>query len=94
MGSFVARRMAERAPERIERLILVGSARTVRNDVISSVREAFDRLQDPIDADFSRDFQMSTVHQPVPADFIDRVIAESRKVPEAPQRFVSLLALR
>jgi pimeloyl-ACP methyl ester carboxylesterase len=81
MGSFVARRMAERAPDRIERLILVGSAPSVRNDVVDGIRQAFEALQDPIDPAFVREFQMSTVHQPVPEDFMDRAIAESRKVP-------------
>jgi pimeloyl-ACP methyl ester carboxylesterase len=81
MGSFVARRMAERAPDRIERLILVGSAPSVRNDAVGGMQQAFEALQDPIDPVFVREFQMSTVHQPVPEDFMERAIAESRKVP-------------
>ena len=42
---------------------------------------AIDALVDPVNVDFVREFQLSCVNQPVPADFMERVIAESRKVP-------------
>ena len=38
-------------------------------------------MKDPIPARFVRDFQLSTAHKPLPAEFLDRVVAESLKVP-------------
>jgi pimeloyl-ACP methyl ester carboxylesterase len=81
MGSFVARRIAERAPERISRLVLLGTALTARNAVIAELRAAAESLTDPVDEAFIREFQLSTIHRPVPPAFLQTVIAESRKVP-------------
>jgi len=81
MGSFVARRMAERAPTRVGRLIVVGSACTARTPALASLVDPVSALTDPVDENFVRDFQMSTVCRPVPAGFLHRVIADSRRVP-------------
>ena len=81
MGSFVARRAAERAPARITRLVLVGTALTARNAGIAALRASIDALRDPVDEAFIREFQGSTIARPVPPDFFDQVIRESRKVP-------------
>ncbi len=81
MGSFVARRVAERAPERIRKLVLLGTALTARNAVIAELLAAAESLTDPVDEAFIREFQLSTIHRPVPPAFLHRVIAESRKVP-------------
>jgi pimeloyl-ACP methyl ester carboxylesterase len=81
MGSFVARRMAERAPNRITRLVLIGTALTPRNAVIAELLRACATLADPVDDAFIREFQSSCIHRPVPPEFMERVIAESRKVP-------------
>ncbi|HUE86128.1 MAG TPA: alpha/beta hydrolase [Vicinamibacterales bacterium] len=81
MGSFVARRAAERAPERVSRLVLVGTALAARNAVVAELQAAVERLVDPVDESFIREFQLSTLHRPVPPEFLDHVIAESRKLP-------------
>lgn len=81
MGSFVARRLAERAPHRISRLVVTGTAMTPRNPVLAELRTALDALSDPVSDAFVREFQMSCIHRPVPAAFLARVIQESRKVP-------------
>jgi pimeloyl-ACP methyl ester carboxylesterase len=81
MGSFIARKMAVKAPERVERLVLIGSAATARNEVTRELREEVETLADPVEADFVRAFQSSTIHRPVPADFFEEVVAESLKVP-------------
>jgi pimeloyl-ACP methyl ester carboxylesterase len=83
MGSFVAQQVAASAPERVERLVLIGSAATPRNSVVNDLRQAVDALGDdgPVPEKFAREFQTSTVHAPLPAEFMDRVVAESRKVP-------------
>ena len=81
MGSFVARRVAERAPERVSRLVLLGTALAPRNAIIADLQAAIESLSDPVDEAFIREFQLSTIHRAVPPEFLERVIAESRKVP-------------
>ena len=81
MGSFVAQQAALAAPERIAGLVLIASATTVRNAVTLELQQAMASLPDTVPADFAMEFQASTVHQPVPEEFLVRVVAESRKVP-------------
>jgi pimeloyl-ACP methyl ester carboxylesterase len=81
MGSFVAQQAALAAPERIAGMVLIGSAIAVRNEVTLELREAMASLPDTVPEDFVTEFQASTVHQPVPEEFMIRVVAESRKVP-------------
>jgi pimeloyl-ACP methyl ester carboxylesterase len=81
MGSFVAQRMAVIAPERVARLVLVGSAARIRNAAVLELAEAVAAFSEPVPVEFVRDFQQSTCYRPVPAAFLDRVVSESRKVP-------------
>jgi pimeloyl-ACP methyl ester carboxylesterase len=81
MGSFVAQHVAARAPERVTRLVLVGSATTVRNDVVFELRRNVNGLQDPVPSKFVREFQSGILSQPVPEQFMERVISESLKLP-------------
>jgi non-heme chloroperoxidase len=81
MGSFIARKIAVEAPERVERLVLIGSAATARNEATRQLLEEVETLADPVGADFVRAFQSSTIHRPVPADFFEQVVTESLKVP-------------
>jgi pimeloyl-ACP methyl ester carboxylesterase len=81
MGSFVARRVAERAPHSVTRLVLIGTALSPRNMAIAELMATIDGLVDPVDDGFIRDFQSSCIHQPVPPGFFERVVAESHKLP-------------
>jgi pimeloyl-ACP methyl ester carboxylesterase len=81
MGSFVARRLVERAPGRVTRLVLLGSGPTANNAVVRELVQAVGGLSDPVSAGFVRDFQASTVARPVPADFMERVIDNSQRMP-------------
>jgi pimeloyl-ACP methyl ester carboxylesterase len=81
MGSFVARRLAELQPERVQRLVLIGSALSPVNDVTLEVQETVQALTDPLPPEFVRDFQASTVHLPVPLAFFEGIVAESLKAP-------------
>ncbi len=87
MGSLVAQQVALAAPERVARLVLVGSATAAREIVgIFELEQAVDSFAaassaDPVPAEFAREFQASTAYQPLPADFMDRVVAESLKLP-------------
>ena len=56
MGSFVAQHVASIAPERVSRLLLIGSASTVRNEVVFGLQREVRNLSDPIPAQFAREF--------------------------------------
>jgi non-heme chloroperoxidase len=78
-GSFVIRRVAETQPQRVERLILVGSAVTVANEVTRQLRVALDTLADPVPVEFVRELQSTYV--PLPLAFFDEIVSESCKLP-------------
>jgi pimeloyl-ACP methyl ester carboxylesterase len=80
-GSFVARRVAIEHPERVKRLVLIGTGFSPSNAVTRDVQTSLRGLSDPISLDFAREFQSSTVYLPPPAPFFDRIIAESLKLP-------------
>jgi non-heme chloroperoxidase len=83
MGSMVAQQVALAAPERVARLVLVAPAtmNLVHNAAVLELKQAVESLTDPVPAEFAREFQASCVHQPLPTDFMDRVVAESLKLP-------------
>jgi pimeloyl-ACP methyl ester carboxylesterase len=82
MGSFIAQQVALSAPERVERLVLIGAGPSVHAvEGLSELEQAVETLGDPVPEAFVREFQASTFHQPVPSAYMDRVVAESRKVP-------------
>ena len=81
MGSFVAQHVAAMAPERVEKLVLVGSAPAVSNGEVSQLQIEVNALTDPVPLKFVREFQYSVVTRPVPVEFMDRVIDQSMKLP-------------
>lgn len=81
MGSFVAQRLAADHPERVERLVLVGSAVHAVNEGIIGLNAYVQTLVDPVPREFVHEFQASTVHAPVPPGFLDAVVDESGKLP-------------
>jgi non-heme chloroperoxidase len=83
MGSFVARKVYELAPDRVSRLVLTGAAATLLNPGTIELVAAVNELTDPVDETFVREFQMSCVHGPVPEPFMEAAIANSRRVPAA-----------
>ncbi|MGH7573849.1 MAG: alpha/beta fold hydrolase [Longimicrobiales bacterium] len=97
MGSLVAQYVALAAPERVTRLVLVASAAAPsRVQGIVEFGDAVHGLSEPIPVDFVREFQLSTVHHPVPSEFIDGVVAESMKLPARVWRalFEGMLAMQ
>ncbi|HEX4914777.1 MAG TPA: alpha/beta hydrolase, partial [Vicinamibacterales bacterium] len=80
-GSFVARRAAIVAPERVAALALIGTGASTKITGADDLRAALRTLPDPVPESFAREFQASTVHRPVPAEFFDRIIRESLKIP-------------
>jgi pimeloyl-ACP methyl ester carboxylesterase len=82
MGSYVAQRFAMDHPGRTLGLVLIGSFATIRGN--AGVDEFWDacikNISDPVDPSIARDFQQSTLAQPVPPGFFEMVVAESMKV--------------
>jgi pimeloyl-ACP methyl ester carboxylesterase len=83
MGSQVALRFAIEHPGRAAGLVLIGGFASLgRNPVMREFYKAsVAPLSDPIDAAFAREFQESTLANPVPPVFLDTVVAESLKAP-------------
>ncbi len=80
-GSFVARQAAIAQPDRVDKLVLIGSGHTAANPVTREVQNALRDLPEPIPVGFAREFQASTAHRPLPADFFDRIVTETLKLP-------------
>lgn len=80
MGSLVAQRVAIEHPQRVSALVLIGSGPTARTQPILELSDAVRELEDPVPAEFVREFQASTVFAPLPDGFLDRVVRESRKL--------------
>jgi pimeloyl-ACP methyl ester carboxylesterase len=83
MGSTNAMRFASDQPELTRGLVLAAAFSGYRNNpvLVDFWETAVAQLADPIDPAFVRDFQQSTLAQPVPAEFFDVVVKESLKVP-------------
>lgn len=82
MSSMIAQRLALDLEDRVQGLILLGAFRTLAgNPVVEALRDDVRKLGEPVDPDFVRAFQESTVCKPVPASFMSMVIGESLKVP-------------
>jgi pimeloyl-ACP methyl ester carboxylesterase len=94
MGTFVARRAARLAPDRIANLVLIGSAPTGANDTTREVAGLLADLADPVPLAFVRDFQAGTVHAGLPDPFFEGIVAESALAPAHVWRsaFAGLLA--
>jgi pimeloyl-ACP methyl ester carboxylesterase len=81
MGSIVAKHVALVAPQRVARLVLIGAATTWDTPEIREFLEVVNSLEDPVPAAFAQEFQASTIYAPLPAEFMNRVVAESHKLP-------------
>lgn len=83
LGSLVASQLASVYPERVSKLVLIGSAPTLNgNEVINWLWDEVVGLpdfQDPITEDFIREWQ--TGPNPVDPVFFEKVISETAKVP-------------
>jgi pimeloyl-ACP methyl ester carboxylesterase len=82
MGSFVAQQLAIAAPTRIERLVLLGSATSVRGmNGFGEFQKAVEALQEPVAEEFAREFQVTTIYHPIQPEFLDRAVGESLRLP-------------
>jgi non-heme chloroperoxidase len=82
-GAHIAQRFAIENPHRALGLVLIGAYATMRNNpaVQDLWTSAVSTLTDPVDPTFVASFQLSTLARPVSAEWLDMVVAESRKVP-------------
>jgi non-heme chloroperoxidase len=81
LGSQVALRFAIDHPDRTHGLVLIAAYATLSNSPVAhELAEPVNRLRDPVDVDFVREFQESTLARPVPESFMEMVVAESCKV--------------
>jgi non-heme chloroperoxidase len=51
------------------------------NETVMEAREDMLALEDPISPEFVREFAESTIHHPVPEEFLAELVSESLKVP-------------
>jgi non-heme chloroperoxidase len=81
MGSLVVQRLAAAHPEMVPGLVLIGGLNRLPDDVFDDVWSVVQDLTDPIDEQFVREFQSSTLAAPVPDGFFDQLVAESLTAP-------------
>lgn len=81
-GGYCAQRLALDHPDRVLGAVLIGTFRAFDdNPSVDELREVIAQLGDPVDVAFVREFQESCVAQPVAADFMDAVVANSAGMP-------------
>jgi pimeloyl-ACP methyl ester carboxylesterase len=81
-GTLIAPRVAVRYPHRVSRLVLIGSAiMGANNEAMVGLGEEVRALEDPIPPEFAREFQESTIHHPIPEEFLSTAVSESLKLP-------------
>lgn len=83
MGALVAECLAIRHPARVAGLCLInGFASFAGNAEVQALwHEEVAGMADPVDPVFVRAFQRGTLARPVPAAFLEAVVAESLKLP-------------
>ena len=81
MGSFIAQHVASQVPNRVTKLVLIGSATKIRNNVVKGLQQEINALTDPLPEKFVRDFQTSVAFKPLPPEFLDGIVRESMKLP-------------
>jgi len=80
MGSIVATRFAIVHPSRTDGLVVMGGATSFAHLGLEDMTEELATMTDPIDVDYLRGFQESTLARPIPADFLDTAVSESAKL--------------
>ncbi|MDQ3943076.1 MAG: alpha/beta hydrolase [Actinomycetota bacterium] len=85
-GTIIAPRVALNYPHRVSRLVLIGAATIAatvgaNNEAMLGLAEEVRALEDPVPPEFAREFEESTMHRPVPEEFLSTAVSESLKLP-------------
>jgi non-heme chloroperoxidase len=78
---FTARRVAVTHPERVVGLVLIGAPLSLAKPAVVAFQATVHALEDPVPAEFAREFQAGAVHVPLPEEFLEGLVAESLKLP-------------
>jgi pimeloyl-ACP methyl ester carboxylesterase len=81
MGTLVCQRLAERRPDLVRGLVLIGALAEFPADLAEELRSLAAALTDPIDEAFVREFQASTLAMPVPDELFEALVSESMRAP-------------
>lgn len=83
MGASVAQRLMADHPERLTRVVLMGAFASFQGnaELNEYVRTAILPLADPISPEFAREWQSSTVAQPIAPSQLNTFVSETLKVP-------------
>jgi pimeloyl-ACP methyl ester carboxylesterase len=83
MGASVAQRLIADHPQRVSRLVLMGSFAAISGNIAVAefVTNEILLLADPIAPAFAREWQLSTLANPTEPAFLETVVAETLKVP-------------
>jgi pimeloyl-ACP methyl ester carboxylesterase len=80
MGSIVATRFAIDHADRVDGLVVMGGAASFARLGLDAMRDELAAMREPLDPDYLRGFQESTLARPIPGDYLDLVVAESAKL--------------
>src|ERR687894_1165851 len=81
-GTLIAPRVALSYPQRVSRLVLIGSAiMGAHNETMLGLGEEVRALEDPVPPEFAQEFQESTIHHPISEEFLSTAVSESLKLP-------------
>jgi len=78
---FTARRAAVTHPERVAGLVLIGAPLSLAKPAVLAFQATVHALEDPVPAQFAREFQAGAAHVPLPEGFLEGLVAESLKLP-------------
>ncbi|HEX5759708.1 MAG TPA: alpha/beta hydrolase [Thermoanaerobaculia bacterium] len=82
MGSLVAHQAAVESPDRVARLVLVGTAPSVAGDAgTRQFAAALAALREPLDMEWLRDYHRASAAGALPPALLETMAAESRKMP-------------
>jgi pimeloyl-ACP methyl ester carboxylesterase len=81
MGTMIAQLIAVQHPQRVSHLVLIDAFATGGSEGMLELNTAVQKLVDPVDYAFARDFQESTIFGAVPPKFLKTAIEVSLKMP-------------
>ena len=82
MSTLITMQFALDYPELASGIVLIGSfVNYSGNQDLGELSKAISTFEDPVDTAFIVDFQVSTLHNPVPQDFFRLAVDESTKLP-------------